>query len=110
MADYKIRITRQAKGHLQEIRRYIEKELFAPDAALGTVRAIRAGIAELRQMPERIKPIEEQPWGSNGIRKIRVKNYYAYFWIDEGNRIVQVIGVIYVKRDQAKQLEQMQIE
>lgn len=39
-----------------------------------------------------------------------VKNYYVYFWVDEDNARVQVTGVIYVKRDQAKQLENMDME
>jgi plasmid stabilization system protein ParE len=42
---YSIRITRQALAHLREIRRYIEEELAAPDAALNTIRAIRTEIA-----------------------------------------------------------------
>ena len=33
MGEYKVRITRQARSHLREIRRYIEYELLAPKAA-----------------------------------------------------------------------------
>ena len=36
MDRYTIRITRQAREHLREIRRYIEKELLAPIAAKST--------------------------------------------------------------------------
>ena len=61
-------------------------------------------------MPERIKPIDEQPWGSYGFRKIRVKNYYIYFWIDEEKKQVQIIAVIYVQMDQLKQIENVIIE
>ncbi len=42
-----------------------------------------------------------------GFRKIRVKNYYVYFWVDENRKEVQILAVIYVRRDQAKQLEQL---
>ena len=41
---------------------------------------------------------------------MRVKNFYVYFWIDEENLRVQVTDVIYVARDQKKQLETMPIE
>ena len=41
---------------------------------------------------------------------MRVKNYYVYFWIDEGNSKVQITAVIYVARDQAKQLEKMKMD
>lgn len=108
--EYMIRITRQAYGHLKEIRRYIEEELSAPTAALNTIQAIRAEIAKLAFMPEKIKTIDEEPWKSEGFRKIRVKNYYVYFWIDEENRKVQIIAVIYVKMDQVNQLIMMRKE
>ena len=107
---YTIRITRQAMAHLQEIRRYIEVELAAPDAALNTIRTIRAEIAKLSYMPQKIKTIDEKPWKDEGIRKIRVKNYYVYFWIDEEHRKVQIIAVIYVKMDQVNQLIMMKKE
>ena len=41
---------------------------------------------------------------------MRVKNYYVYFWIDEENNIVQVTAVIYVARDQAAQLDMIEME
>ena len=37
-------------------------------------------------------------------------NFYIYFWIDEENKKVQIIGVIYVRRDQSRQLDQMKTE
>ena len=107
MERYTIRITRQAKAHLQEIRRYIEKELLAPAAAKNTIAAIKAEIQSLGSMPERIPLTPEEPWRQEGIHRARAKNYYIYFWIDEGRKAVQIIGVIYVRRDQARQLEWM---
>ena len=101
---YTIRITRQARDHLQEIKRYISQELSAPDAALNTIRTIRAEISKLSDTPAKYKTINEEPWGSAGFRKIRVKNYYVYYWIDEINRKVQITAVIYVKREQVRQL------
>ena len=107
---YSIRITRQALAHLREIRRYIEEELAAPDAALNTIRAIRTEIAKLSYMPQKIQTIDEQPWKDEGFRRIRVKNYYVYFWIDEVNSKVQITSIIYVAREQANQLILMKME
>ncbi|WP_080572227.1 hypothetical protein [Gardnerella vaginalis] len=50
---------------------------------------------------------DEQPWGKLGFRKIRVKNYYIYFLVDENRKEVQILAVIYVRRDQARQLEEL---
>jgi len=110
MEQYRIRITRQAREHLLEIRRYIEKELLSPMAAKNTVAAIKAEIQSLGNMPSRVHFTPEEPWRSFGVRRTRVKNYYVYFWINEEGRTVQIISVIYVKRDQARQLEKMEME
>ena len=50
---------------------------------------------------------DEQPWGELGFRKIHVKNYYVYFWVDENRKEVQILAVIYVRRDHATQLGQL---
>lgn len=110
MEQYRIRITRQAREHLLEIRRYIEKELLSPIAAKNTITAIKAEIQSLSNMPGRVHLTPEEPWRSSGVRRSRVKNFYIYFWINEEGKTVQIISVIYVKRDQARQLELMDME
>ena len=61
-------------------------------------------------MPKRIKPIDEQPWGALGVRKILVKNYYIYFIVDDTAMEVKVIAAIYTKMDQAVQLSERNID
>ena len=109
-AKYKIRITRQARAHLQGIRDYIADTFLEPGTAKKMIRLLRTEMQSLSEMPQRIKTIDEEPWGSYGFRKIRVKNYYIYFWINEEKKRVQITSVIYVRRDQIKQLENMIIE
>lgn len=110
MKTYTVRITRQAREHLRGIRTYIENELLSPDAARKTITALKEEIKSLSQMPERIKLTEEEPWHSEGIHRMRVMNYYVYFWIDESNRKVQITSIIYVSRNQAAQLGLMEKE
>lgn len=107
MDEYKIKVTRQAKEHLALIREYIATELKEPTVAKRVLELLKAEIMSLQTMPYRVKAIDEQPWGELGFRKIRVKNYYVYFWVDENKREVQILAVIYVRRDQATQLEQL---
>ncbi len=107
MTKYRVRVTKQAQGHLTEIRRYIEWELLAPDSALRIIRALRNEMQSLSEMPYRYQPIDEEPWHSEGIRKTQVNNYYIYYWINEEAKMVQVFGVIYVRRDQERQLQLM---
>ena len=110
MKSYSVRITRQAREHLRGIKSYIANELLAPEAAANAIAGLKKGIKTLSTMPERIKLTEEEPWRSQGIHRMRVKNYYVYFWIDEENNIVQVTAVIYVARDQAAQLDMIEME
>lgn len=64
----------------------------------------------ISQNPERQFLVEQELWHSEGVRKIKVKNYLVYFWIDVENAAVQVIGVCYAKRDQIKFLNGIDIE
>ena len=107
MNEYRIKITSQAREQLREIRRYIEKVLLSPTTAANTLAVIKKEMQALSIMPARIHLTPEQPWHDQGIRRDRVKNYYIYFWIDEEKKIVQIIAVIYARRDQSRQLEQM---
>ena len=103
----KIKVTRQAKEHLALIREYIATELKEPIIAKRILELLKSEMMSLQTMPYRVKCIDEQPWGELGFRKIRVKNYYVYFCVDESRKEVQILAVIYVRRDQAKQLEQL---
>lgn len=39
-----------------------------------------------------------------------VKNYLIYFWVDQENLRVQVVAVVYAKRNQAEQLAGVKFE
>ena len=110
MKTYTVRITRQAREHLRGIKKYITDELLAPEAAQNMIALLKKEIKSLDKLPERIKLTDEEPWRSEGIHRMRVKNYYVYFWIEDENSKVQVTSVIYVARDQAAQLTLMQME
>lgn len=107
MDEYKIKVTRQAKEHLALIREYIATELQAPIVAKGMLELLKSEMMSLQTMPYRVKLISEQPWCELGFRRIRVKNYYVYFCVDDSRKEVQILAVIYVRRDQARQLEEL---
>lgn len=101
---YKLIILPEAQADIRGIVLYIADDLSAPQAALDLQAAFQEGINSLVHMPQRIKTVDERPWKDMGVRKIRVKNYYIYFIIDEGEMTVKVNAVIYVGRDQSKQM------
>lgn len=107
---YTVKITSQAEEQIQETMCYITHELKAPEAALHLLNTLEDSIASLSHYPQRVALIDEEPWHTNGIRRLPVKNFLVYFWIDENNMKVQIIAVIYEKRDQLYQLSQMDME
>ena len=94
---YTVKITSQAEEQIQETIYYITHELKAPDAALHLLDTLENSITSLSHY-------------SKGIRRLPVKNFLIYFWIDDANMNVQVIALIYGKRDQLHQLSQMNME
>ena len=105
---YKLIILPEAQNDIRSIILYIARELAAPQAALNLNNEFQIAINSLSEMPKRIKTVNEQPWKNAGIRKLRVKNYYIYFLVDDKEKTVKVISVIFVGRDQAKQLPDIQ--
>ncbi|MDQ0214531.1 toxin ParE1/3/4 [Oikeobacillus pervagus] len=107
---YAVKISTQAEEQMQKITRYIASELKTPDAALNLLDALEDAISSLSDFPQRVALTEEEPWHSYGIRKMPVKNFLVFFWIDEDHLKVQVTAVVYGKRDQIRQLSQMDME
>lgn len=110
MDDYIVKITSQAEEQIQEIIHYITWELKAPDAALHLLDTLEDSFTSLAHFPQRIALIDEEPWHTNGIHRLPVKNFLVYFWIDDNNLIVQIIAVIYAKLDQLSLLSQLSME
>ena len=106
---YEIKVTRQALEQMREIAHYISYDLMAPEAADNLLDDLKASILKLSVLPKKYPLIEEEPWRSEGVRKIVVKNFLGYYWIDEEYNKVQVTAVIYSKRDQIKQLKNMEM-
>ena len=108
--DYTVKITSQAEEQIQEIMNYITHELKAPDSALHLLNMLEDSFASLTRFPQRVALVNEEPWNTNRIHYLPVQNYLVYFWIDEHNLKVQIIAVIYSKRDQKQQLSKIDME
>jgi toxin ParE1/3/4 len=61
-------------------------------------------IFTLDQFPYRAPLTKEEPWHSQGVHALTVKNFLVYFWVDEEAKKVQVMGIVYGRRDQRHQL------
>ena len=101
MNEYEVRVTRQALEQMKEVVHYISNDLMAPDAADNLLDKMKAEITKLSSFPKKHALIDEEPWRTEGVRKIVVKNFLIYYW---------VTAVIYSRRDQIRQLSNMDME
>jgi addiction module RelE/StbE family toxin len=104
---YEVKIITQAQEQMAEIVDYISNELCVPDAANNLLKEMESSIMSLSEFPERYQLIDEEPWRTEGVRKLLVNNFLIYYWIDKDKKKVQVIAVIYEKRNQIAQLKKV---
>ena len=109
MDEYKVKITPQAKEHMLEIFSYIGTTLKVPVAAERLLDELQRSILSLNIMPKRVPLVEDEPWRGYGIHKMPVKNFFVYFWVNDKQKEVHIIAVIYSRRDQLEQLRQLDI-
>lgn len=108
--QYKVQITKYALAQMEEIKEYIANELLSPQAAYNLFLEMKNKVALLNSMPERNPLVDAKKWREQGIRKIIIKNFIMYYWIDEEQQIVHITAVIYGKRNQLKELGEMELE
>lgn len=109
MNRYYMIVTPQAEEQIRDIAYYIAVDLQAPEAAETFLDELQDTFQTISYNPERQFLVEDEPWHSEGIRKIQVKNYMVYFWIDIDAAAVKITGVCYAKRDLKKFLEGMDL-
>ena len=108
--QYAVKITEPARRQLQEIIRYIAEDLQEKRTVIRMLDTLEKEILSLSTLPNRVALTEEEPWHSAGIRKLSVKNYLVYFWVNEDQKQVQITAVVFGQRDQRNVLQNMKYE
>ena len=99
MEEYRVDISGLAKKDIRDAAAYIREELLSPIAAENTTEAILDGIFTLESMPARIPLVRDERLANMQIRGLSIKNYTAFFRISEKQKIVEVVRVLYSRRD-----------
>lgn len=100
MDKYIVKITDMAIGQIKEIVTYISVSLSEPETAIKWADFLKNKIADLSFMPGRYPLIDREPWKSEGVRKMTVKNFLIYYYINENEKAVWVTTVVYGRREQ----------
>jgi len=99
MGEYSIGISDLAKQDIRSTAEYIKYELLEPAIAENTTEAILDAISTLEDMPDRIGLVNEDRLAEKQIRRLLVKNYSVFFRINESMKAVEIVRVIYSRRD-----------
>ncbi len=104
---YEVKLTTQAIGQVEETVQYISKTLLEPGTARKWADTLQREIGKLDAMPSRYPLTQEEPWRTNGIRKMPVKNFLVYYLVDEEKKTVWITAVVYGRRDQLTALSEV---
>lgn len=101
MGEYRISISDTAKQDIRDAVAYLKYNLQEPVIAEKTAKKILDAISTLEDMPERIGTVNDEYLAERQIRGLQVKNYTAFFRIDEFGKSVEVVRVLHSRRDWA---------
>jgi len=104
MVKYRVDVSDPAEEDIRDILRYISSQLSAPITALKMVDTIESALTKLANMPESHPLVRDDRLTSMGYRRLEVKNYTAFFTINEKEKIVDVERILYARRDWANLL------
>lgn len=99
MSSYIIDITKPAEADLYNIGRYIANELLEPELANKVISTIGNAILSLEEMPYRNSLVRDERLSQQGIRRILIENYIGFYIINEEDKKVTIIRVLYSRRD-----------
>lgn len=99
MNKYKIQFSKDARKDLIEIYSYIKYNLQEPEIANKLIKRIREEVYKLKDNPTIYAIIDDEIIKKLEIRKIRVNNYIVFYKVEENNNIVQIVRIMYAKRN-----------
>lgn len=109
MSSYKFLVLPSCQKSMQELKHYIADVLCNPSAAYSCIDEIERKIVGLADMPKMFKLVDDEPWHSRGIRRMRVRNFFVYYRVDDSANMVYVLNITYAKRSQKKALDETDI-
>ncbi|MDO4665511.1 MAG: type II toxin-antitoxin system RelE/ParE family toxin [Actinomycetaceae bacterium] len=107
MNNYSVFVTSQARDHLHNIFRYISIELREVGIAKKLLAQLKKRDSWAALYAKARKIGRGRTLAHCGISPDARKNYYIYFWVDDKNKKVFIVAVIYVRRNQILQLEEL---
>jgi len=99
LEKYKIQLSIKAKEDLKNIVRYVKYELLEPLIAQKYAELIKNEIKTLEHMPQKFAVIDTNIVKYDNFRKLIIKNYIAFYRINEEEKIVNIERILYGSTD-----------
>ena len=94
MNKYKIQLSIKAKNDIKSIVKYIKDYLLEPVIADNYAKLIQKEIKNLEYFPQKFAVIDNEMIEIEGVRKLVIKNYIAFYRINENDKIVNIERVL----------------
>ena len=102
MNKYKIQFSKDARKDLIDIYSYIKYNLQELAIAKKLLKKIKEEIYKLEDNPPIYAIIKDEIMKKREIRKIKVNNYIVFYKVEEKNKIVEIIRIMYSRRNWTK--------
>jgi addiction module RelE/StbE family toxin len=96
---FKVKYSQQSSADLTEIIRYINDELFSPQAAERFLNEVTRKTDLLSENPYLFPIYQDEKLVQDGYRFIAIGNYLLFYIVDDINTIVNIVRIIYGKRN-----------
>ena len=101
---YKLTVSKEAHNDIDEITGYIVRELSNTQAAISFLYDIESSYRYIVKNPYMYGLCADERLQKEGYHKIPIKNYLVIYRVDEAQRQVFIVRVIYSSRDYEKLL------
>ncbi len=95
MDKYNIQLSIKAKDDIKNIVKYIKDELLEPSIDEKYVKLIQKELKSLEYFPQKFAIIDKELIGYDNVRKLIIKNYIAFYRINENKKIVNIERILY---------------
>lgn len=102
---YSFILTETAEADVDEAFDYIANELVNPEAASAFADELENKLEEICKVPKAGRHVHNPYLKRDDVRRTLVKNYIAYYLVDEEEKNIVVLRVVYKRRNQDKILK-----
>lgn len=108
MEQYKIIKDKAFEDDVETTTSYIIHTLKNPSAALSLANEIRIAIEQRSKMPKAFKPYTILGNDKKKVYKIKVQNFYAFYYVDEKEKTMNFVAFIYARMNATNILDKIQ--